>query len=94
MLTKFRTQVKANRSAVEGRLVTSRACTHAGMDPVDFVLTDFSPTKKQAVEDAVAKVGEAVPFMLKEGLAAGEQFLLRPTFGQTEHVSRMDSRVE
>ncbi len=41
-----------------------------GMDPVDFVLTDFSPTERPAVEDAIAKVGEAVPFMLKEGLAA------------------------
>jgi len=40
------------------------------MDPVDFVLTDFSPTERPAVEDAIAKVGEAVPFMLKEGLAA------------------------
>jgi peptidyl-tRNA hydrolase len=38
------------------------------MDPVDFVLTDFSPTEKQAVEEAIAKVGEAVPFLLKEGL--------------------------
>jgi peptidyl-tRNA hydrolase len=40
------------------------------MDPVDFVLTDFSPTGKPAVEEAIAKVGEAVPFMLKEGLVA------------------------
>lgn len=41
-----------------------------GVDPVDFVLTDFSPTEKLAIEEAIAKVGEAVPFMLKEGLGA------------------------
>ena len=41
-----------------------------GMDPVDFVLLDFSPTEREVVEEAIAKVGEAVPFMLKEGLAA------------------------
>jgi peptidyl-tRNA hydrolase len=40
------------------------------MYPVDYVLTDFSPTEKPAIEEAIAKVGEAVPFMLKEGLAA------------------------
>jgi PTH1 family peptidyl-tRNA hydrolase len=41
-----------------------------GMDPVDFVLLDFSPTERPLVEEAIAKVGEAVPFLLKEGLAA------------------------
>jgi len=41
-----------------------------GMDPVDFVLLDFSPTERLLVEEAIAKVGEAVPFLLKEGLAA------------------------
>jgi peptidyl-tRNA hydrolase len=41
-----------------------------GMDPVDYVLLGFSPTEKQAFEEAIAKVGEAVTFMLKEGLAA------------------------
>jgi PTH1 family peptidyl-tRNA hydrolase len=41
-----------------------------GMDPVDFVLLDFSPTDRLLIEEAIAKVGEAVPFMLKEGLAA------------------------
>jgi peptidyl-tRNA hydrolase len=40
------------------------------MDPVDFVLTDFSPTERPLVEEAIAKVGEAVPFLLKEGLPA------------------------
>jgi len=40
-----------------------------GMDPVDFVLLDFSPTEKPGVEESIAKVGEAVPFLLKEGLA-------------------------
>jgi peptidyl-tRNA hydrolase len=40
------------------------------MDPVDYVLLDFSPTERLLVEEAIAKVGEAVPFMLKEGLAA------------------------
>jgi len=40
-----------------------------GMDPVDFVLLDFSPTERPLVEEAIAKVGEAVPFLLKEGLA-------------------------
>jgi peptidyl-tRNA hydrolase len=40
------------------------------MDPVDFVLLDFSPTERPLVEEAVAKVGEAVPLLLKEGLAA------------------------
>jgi peptidyl-tRNA hydrolase len=59
-----------------GDMVTNRACTHAGiamppgMDPVDYVLLDFSPTEKTAIEEAIAKAGEAVPFMLKEGLAA------------------------
>jgi len=41
-----------------------------GMDPVDYVLLDFSPTDRLLIEEAIAKVGEAVPFMLKEGLAA------------------------
>jgi PTH1 family peptidyl-tRNA hydrolase len=41
-----------------------------GMDPVDFVLLDFSPTERQLIEEAITKVGEAVPFLLKEGLAA------------------------
>jgi PTH1 family peptidyl-tRNA hydrolase len=41
-----------------------------GMDPVDYVLLDFSPTERLLVEEAIAKVGEAVPFLLKEGLAA------------------------
>jgi PTH1 family peptidyl-tRNA hydrolase len=41
-----------------------------GMDPVDFVLLDFSPTERPLVEESIAKVGEAVPFLLKEGLAA------------------------
>jgi peptidyl-tRNA hydrolase len=41
-----------------------------GMDPVDFVLLDFSPTEKLLVEEAIAKVVEAVPFLLKEGMAA------------------------
>lgn len=41
-----------------------------GMDPVDYVLLDFSPTERPAIEKAIARVGEAVPFMLKEGLAA------------------------
>jgi PTH1 family peptidyl-tRNA hydrolase len=41
-----------------------------GMDPVDFVLLDFSPTDRMVIEEAIAKVGEAVPFLLKEGLAA------------------------
>jgi PTH1 family peptidyl-tRNA hydrolase len=41
-----------------------------GMDPVDYVLLDFGPTERLLVEEAIAKVGEAVPFMLKEGLAA------------------------
>ena len=40
------------------------------MDPVDYVLLDFSPTERLLVEEAIAKVGEAVPFLLKEGLAA------------------------
>jgi PTH1 family peptidyl-tRNA hydrolase len=40
-----------------------------GMDPVDYVLLDFSPTDRLVVEEAIAKVGEAVPFLLKEGLA-------------------------
>jgi peptidyl-tRNA hydrolase len=57
-------------------MATSGACTDAGkamppgMDPVDFVLTDFSPTETAAIEEAIARVGEAVPFMPKEGLAA------------------------
>ena len=42
----------------------------AGMDPVDFVLLDFSPTERPMIEEAIARVGEAVPFMLNEGLAA------------------------
>jgi PTH1 family peptidyl-tRNA hydrolase len=41
-----------------------------GMDPVDYVLLDFSPTDRLVIEEAIAKVGEAVPFLLKEGLAA------------------------
>jgi PTH1 family peptidyl-tRNA hydrolase len=41
-----------------------------GMDPVDYVLLDFSPTDRLLIEEAIAKVGEAVPFLLKEGLAA------------------------
>ena len=41
-----------------------------GMDPVDYVLLDFSPTEREVIEEAIARVGEAVPFMLKEGLAA------------------------
>ena len=41
-----------------------------GMDPVDYVLLDFSPTDRLLIEEAIAKVGEAMPFMLKEGLAA------------------------
>jgi len=41
-----------------------------GMDPVDYVLLDFSSTDRLLIEEAIAKVGEAVPFMLKEGLAA------------------------
>jgi len=41
-----------------------------GMDPVDYVLLDFSPTDRLLIEEAIAKVGEATPFMLKEGLAA------------------------
>ena len=41
-----------------------------GMDPVDFVLLDFSPTERLLVEEAIAKVGEAIPFLLKEGLTA------------------------
>ena len=41
-----------------------------GMDPVDFVLLDFSPTERLLVEEAIAKVGEAVSFLLKEGMAA------------------------
>lgn len=41
-----------------------------GMDPVDYVLLDFSPTERLLIEEAIAKVGEAVPFLLKEGLAA------------------------
>lgn len=40
-----------------------------GMDPVDFVLLDFSPTERLLVKEAIARVGEAVPFLLKEGLA-------------------------
>jgi PTH1 family peptidyl-tRNA hydrolase len=42
----------------------------SGMDPVDYVLLDFSPTERLAIEEAIAKVSEAVPFLLKEGLAA------------------------
>jgi len=37
---------------------------------VDFVLLDFSPTERTLAEEAIAKVGEALPFLLKEGLAA------------------------
>jgi peptidyl-tRNA hydrolase len=44
--------------------------TPLGMAPVDFVLTDFSPPDRPAIEEAIARVGEAVPFLLKEGLAA------------------------
>ena len=39
-----------------------------GMDPVDYVLLDFSPTDRLVIEEAIAKVGEAVPFLLKESL--------------------------
>jgi PTH1 family peptidyl-tRNA hydrolase len=41
-----------------------------GMDPVDYVLLEFSPTERAVIEEAIARVGEAVPFMLREGLAA------------------------
>lgn len=42
----------------------------AGMDPVDFVLLDFTPAERPIVEEAIARVGEAVPFILSEGLSA------------------------
>jgi hypothetical protein len=43
------------------------------MDPVDYVLLDFSPTERPLVDEAIAKVGEAVPFLLKEGLAGRDE---------------------
>jgi len=39
-------------------------------DPVDYVLGDFSPQEKPLVEDAIARVSEAVLCLLTEGVAA------------------------
>ncbi|MBM4444089.1 MAG: aminoacyl-tRNA hydrolase [Chloroflexi bacterium] len=39
-------------------------------DAVDYVLGDFSPSELTVVEETVARVGEAVSCLLKEGLAA------------------------
>jgi PTH1 family peptidyl-tRNA hydrolase len=56
-----------------------------GMDPVDYVLLDFSPTERAIIEEAIAKVGEAVPFLLKEGLAAAMN-----KYNQRESPSTLD----
>jgi PTH1 family peptidyl-tRNA hydrolase len=42
----------------------------ADVDSVDYVLSDFSPTETPVIEEAIARVGEAVPCLLKDGLAA------------------------
>jgi PTH1 family peptidyl-tRNA hydrolase len=39
-------------------------------DAVDYVLGDFSPSEMAVVEETVARVGEALSCLLKEGLAA------------------------
>lgn len=41
-----------------------------GGDPIDYVLGDFSPQEKPVVEDAIARVSEAVLCLLTEGTAA------------------------
>lgn len=40
------------------------------VDPVEYVLGDFSPLEATGIEEAIHQIGEAVPFALREGLAA------------------------
>ena len=40
------------------------------LDPVDYVLSDFSPSEMAVMEDAIVCVGEAVPCLLEKGLEA------------------------
>lgn len=40
------------------------------VDPVEYVLGDFSPLESAVIEEAIHQVGEAVPFALREGLTA------------------------
>jgi len=40
------------------------------VDAVDYVLGDFSPSELAVVEETVARVGDAMSCLLKEGLAA------------------------
>lgn len=42
----------------------------ADVGSVDYVLGDFSPTEMPVIEEAIARVGEAVPCLLGDGLAA------------------------
>ncbi len=42
----------------------------ADVDSVDYVLNDFSPSEMPVIEEAIVRVGEAVPCLLNEGLAA------------------------
>jgi len=57
-----------SRDFVRIRIGIGRPVTDT--DAVDYVLGDFSPAELPAIEEAIAKVGEAVPYLLKEGLAA------------------------
>jgi PTH1 family peptidyl-tRNA hydrolase len=40
-----------------------------GEDLVDYVLGDFLPQEKLDIEKSVARVGEAIAYLLKEGMA-------------------------
>lgn len=42
----------------------------ADVDSVDYVLNDFSPSEMPVIEEAIVRIGEAVPCLLNEGLAA------------------------
>lgn len=57
-----------SRDFLRIRVGIGRPVTDVGS--VDYVLSDFSPTEMPLIEEAIARVGEAVPCLLKDGLAA------------------------